>query len=217
MPADPGSMKERLPFGTLHLYARGTKHACLPGYLPILAQVPVGAERILDVGTGPGDVAARLMDLHPSAQVVGADVDPRMVKVARKRHAESERLRFQVADAGDLPFEDGSFDLAWTSESFHHWNDQDAGLKEVLRVLRPGGGFWIVEARADMDRRHFREAFGIPAVPGLFGLMRLAFRRHGYTDVGLARVAERLVAAGFGESRVDHHGAWGRVIGKKAA
>lgn len=100
----------------------------------VAAAAPPGG-RVLDVGCGPGHLAARLADrgLH----VAAIDLDPAMVERARRRLA--ARAETAVADVAALPFPDASFDVVVSTLSMHHWADHAAGLAEVARVLRPGG------------------------------------------------------------------------------
>ena len=95
--------------------------------------------RVLDVGTGTGLVAALAADRFPKAEVVGVDLSPRMIEVARRNHG-SERIRFEVADASALPFTDGAFDLAVLLNMIPF-----AG--ELARVLEPRGRLAILFSR----------------------------------------------------------------------
>lgn len=208
-------MKELLPRGSVWLYGRAGRKVA-HGYTPLLAEVPPDA-RVLDLGCGPGHVAARILALHPSASVVGADKDPRMLRLARRTYAENARLRFAPADAGGLPFENSSFDLVWASEAFHHFAKVPAALRECLRVLRRSGELWIVEARPDLDRGEFRDSFGIPALPGLYGATRLLLGRHGATPRRQAELAALCLAAGFASAETTHHGAWARIRARAPA
>jgi ubiquinone/menaquinone biosynthesis C-methylase UbiE len=65
-----------------------------------------------------------------------------MVKRAAKR---VPKANVQEASAESLPFEDGAFTAVWTISTFHHWADRSGGLAEMLRVLAPGGAFYVVE------------------------------------------------------------------------
>lgn len=201
---------QRLAPGTHGLYQRFAQRCFLPGYQHFLDEVPETG-RIVDLGCGPGDLAGRMQALRPGAEVHGVDVDPRMVRRARRRHPD---VRFVATDARDLPFRDGSVQLATASESYHHWRRPSEVLREARRVLAPGGQLWVVETRADMTRAQFRQAFGVRAWPGLFGTARLVFRCHGYTDAALeAEVARPMRAAGFTVA-VERAGAWARVRGR---
>lgn len=97
-------------------------------------------DRFLDVGCGPG--AALEHAAATGAQVAGVDPSPSMVERASKRVPTAD---VQVASAEHLPFPDGHFTVVVNVASFHHWADRDAGLREILRVLAPGGRLLIME------------------------------------------------------------------------
>lgn len=97
--------------------------------------------RVLDVGCGLGAPAMRLARAT-GVEVVGIATSGAMVReaTARARAAGLDRqVRFEVADAENLPFPDASFDAAWAIESLVHMADRARVLREVGRVLRPGG------------------------------------------------------------------------------
>jgi ubiquinone/menaquinone biosynthesis C-methylase UbiE len=90
-----------------------------------------------------------------------------------------------VADVARLPHADASVDLVVSSISLHHWDDPGAGLREVARVLRPGGRAWIYDVRAAL-RRAAQRADGDP------GTMRLESRLPGagrLNPLGRLRIA----------------------------
>jgi len=203
-------MRATIPFPLHRFYAAAAQLGFLPGYRPILDEFP-HAPPALDIGCGPGDVAFRLAQAQ---KVVGIDIDRRMIKLARKRHGDHKNCHFEVADVADLPYPADHFGAAWTSESFHHWERPEAGLAEVFRVLKPGGQVWIVEARADMTRHEFRHGFGMPALPGLFGGLKLAFRTHGVTEQAVHGTKALMEAAGFAVE-LRQHGAWMVFVGTK--
>jgi ubiquinone/menaquinone biosynthesis C-methylase UbiE len=98
--------------------------------------------RLLEIGSGPGRLAATLARVAPGVRVTGVDIAPDMVERARSLAARSgvtDRVTFLVGDVTALPFADASFDMAVSSLSAHHWPNPAAGLAEIHRVLRPGG------------------------------------------------------------------------------
>jgi ubiquinone/menaquinone biosynthesis C-methylase UbiE len=121
--------------------------------------------RVLDVGSGPGRVARALAGEHPRWSVDGLDLDAGMIAYARKRD-ESSSVSFTVGDVADLPYPDGSFDLVVSSMSQHHWTDVEGALRNLRRVLRPGGRLWIYDVRFVLRRatRAARVSFGPSAV-----------------------------------------------------
>jgi ubiquinone/menaquinone biosynthesis C-methylase UbiE len=97
-------------------------------------------QHVLDVGSGTGYALRQLARRVPGAvTLAGVDPAPGMVRFAAGATPADGRLRFLTGTAEQLPFGDGAFDLVISTTSFDHWRDQQAGLDECARVLRPGG------------------------------------------------------------------------------
>ena len=104
-------------------------------------------DRILEVGCGPGALIQALSARATEGLVVGVDLSAIMLQQAARRNAEAireGRVRLQLGSALALPFEDTSFDKALSANSLPFWPDQEAGVKEMRRVLKPGGVIAIV-------------------------------------------------------------------------
>ena len=93
------------------------------------------SDRVLDLGFGTGDLTADLATVAP--QITGAEVAEAALARARRRHPRLD-LRLVPID-GPLPFDDGAFDVVWSSEVIEHVADTARWLSEVRRVLAPGG------------------------------------------------------------------------------
>ncbi|WP_243788676.1 cyclopropane-fatty-acyl-phospholipid synthase family protein [Saccharopolyspora gloriosae] len=110
----------------------------------LLGELDLGAgDRLLDVGCGPGRPAIRAAQ-RTGAEVVGITVSSEQVETGNRLAAEAElagRVRFEHADAMRLPYPDASFDAAWAVESIMYLSDRPAAVREIRRVLRPGGVF----------------------------------------------------------------------------
>ena len=133
-------------------YDRGVQAAfrdILPTLLSDMIGRLEGAQRVLDAGCGPGQFTILMAEEEPGVgEVWGVDLAPTMIELAKQHAAESpaaERLHFQVADVAQLPFPDGHFDAVVSSGSIKHWPDEVAGLRELHRVLRPGGRAFVAE------------------------------------------------------------------------
>jgi SAM-dependent methyltransferase len=102
--------------------------------------------RAVDLGCGHGNFAHAILDAGAQS-VLGIDYGEESIRyatAARDRLGVSpERLDLRVASVYDCPADDASFDFAVQNGVFHHLDDEDAAYREVHRVLRPGGWFWI--------------------------------------------------------------------------
>jgi ubiquinone/menaquinone biosynthesis C-methylase UbiE len=99
-------------------------------------------DSVLEVGFGPGVVVGRLSDLASAGRVAGVDPSREMVGQARARNAaavRSGRVDLRHGSVERLPFGPGSFDKALAVNSMQVWADRETGLREIGRVLRPGG------------------------------------------------------------------------------
>ncbi|MDU8909720.1 class I SAM-dependent methyltransferase [Aestuariicoccus sp. MJ-SS9] len=102
---------------------------------------PRTGDRILDLACGTGVVTRQVaqMGVHPG-RLTAADHNPQMLNVARALTAEAGLdVEWVEADAGDLPFEDDAFDLIYCQQALQFFPDKPAALREVRRVLAPGG------------------------------------------------------------------------------
>ncbi len=103
--------------------------------------------RVLEVGCGRGVGARLILKAFRPSRVDGIDIDPDMIRRAERRVTPevSERLAFRVADAERLPFPDRSMDAVFNFGIIHHLEDWRSGIREIARVLRPGGVFCFEE------------------------------------------------------------------------
>ena len=102
-----------------------------------LDKLPKGS-RILDVGCGIGG-SSRILAKYYGFNVTGLTISPAQVKIARELTSSKLSCNFQVMDALDLKFEDGSFDAVWSVEAGAHMINKNKFADEMLRTLRPGG------------------------------------------------------------------------------
>jgi len=128
----------------------------------------------IDLGCGTGQldvVLARMSEL----EVIGLDIDPGMIEIARKRVEKeglSERVRFVVGDVQKLPFADRSADLIISRGSLVFWQDKVAALREVHRVLKPegyallGGRYLFTPPRHQMSDAELARAIDAARIPG---------------------------------------------------
>jgi demethylmenaquinone methyltransferase/2-methoxy-6-polyprenyl-1,4-benzoquinol methylase len=110
-----------------------------------LAAVSPG-DRVLDVATGTGDLALALARrVAPGGEVVGSDFSEEMLARARRKNRSPQTLSFEWGDALDLSYPDDSFDAATVGFAARNFADLAAGLREMRRVVRPGGRVVVLE------------------------------------------------------------------------
>jgi ubiquinone/menaquinone biosynthesis C-methylase UbiE len=99
---------------------------------------------ILDVGCGGGRTVSKLAARVSLGKVCGIDYSPDSVAASRRKNARAiaaGRVEIQQGSVSKLPFPDGSFDLITAVETHFFWPDLPADMREVFRVLKPGGSF----------------------------------------------------------------------------
>lgn len=155
-------------------------------------------QRILDVGAGRGYMSILLAAQNPQSGITGIDYSPMQVIKAEKyrRQKKISNCAFQQNNAMSLPFKDASFDTVVSVGSIKHWPDAHRGLKEIHRVLKPGGCLMISETdrgASDADLRAFVQRFPIPFVPewlNFWGLRNVIFGQS-FTEDQLSRAVHQ--------------------------
>ncbi|MBN2050027.1 MAG: class I SAM-dependent methyltransferase [Spirochaetales bacterium] len=102
---------------------------------------------VLDLGCGGGKTLGLLAVSLPEAKVFGVDHSPDMVRLAgrvNRKTVSAGRIEVRTADVCSLPFPDAFFDLVTAFDTINFWEDLPRAVVEVLRVLKPGGRFFIV-------------------------------------------------------------------------
>lgn len=130
--------------------------------------------RVLDAGCGGGGMTRLLgQAVGPGGEVVGLDANPHLIKWNRnqaKGTAVARQVHFQEGDVLHLPFEDGTFDLVWCSRVVHGLNDQVAGVRELARVVRPGGRVVLREGGLPPQFLPFDVGLGDPGLESRLGV-----------------------------------------------
>jgi demethylmenaquinone methyltransferase/2-methoxy-6-polyprenyl-1,4-benzoquinol methylase len=103
---------------------------------------------ILDIATGTGDLAIQACSILTPSHILGIDISDGMMNIGRKKvekAALSDKISFEKQDCMALSIADNSFDAAMVAFGIRNFEDLDKGLKEILRVLKPGGQLMILE------------------------------------------------------------------------
>jgi len=165
---------------------------------------PTHGKRILDLACGPGTLSYRLArDVSPEGEVVGIDLAPGMIELARREALTGLPLRFELMDMEDLRFPDGYFDAAACGHGLQFVPDLHRALTEARRVIKPGGRLGASvpidpsepsEAQAILERVVANQLPPAPRARDQFST-----RRTVEDEDAFATVARR---AGFREARV---------------
>jgi ubiquinone/menaquinone biosynthesis C-methylase UbiE len=172
-----------------------------------LAQVTIGPnDRILDVGCGGGRTIAKLLDRAPGGRVEGIDHSALAVEASRRanrRAVEQGRAEVAQGSVSALPYADGAFDLVTAVETHFWWPKPADDMREVWRVLKPGGQVLVIAEFYD-GGRHASYARRLSELTAIAALTPAEHR-------------ELLAGAGFESIRIqeDPRRGWICVIGQK--
>lgn len=134
------------------------------------------AGAVLDVATGTGDMAVMLARRFPEALITGVDISEGMLEVGRQKLARLKltgRVSLQPGDSEALPFSDNAFDAITVAFGVRNFEHLEKGLREMRRVLKPGGKLVVLE-------------FSQPHTPVLCRLYRTYMRRIAPRIAGMA-------------------------------
>lgn len=131
--------------------------------------------RVLDLCAGTGDVSLAIANQAAPAEVVVTDFTPEMLEIAERKAGEytgRSLLTFKLADAQELPFADESFDVVTVAFGVRNLPERERNFAEVLRVLKPGGRYVILEFSRPpfapwRGAYHVYLRHAIPAIGGL--------------------------------------------------
>jgi ubiquinone/menaquinone biosynthesis C-methylase UbiE len=171
------------------------------------AFLPDGGD-VLEVAPGPGFLAIE-MARDSRIHVTGLDISRTFVELARKNAAEAGvRADFQLGNASQMPFADKSFDLLVCRAAFKNFSEPEKALREMRRVLRPGGTGVIIDLRRDASMtevKHEVDGMHLGAVNRVLttGAFRFMLLKRAYTKPELEKMLDR---AGFNTVEVRTSG-----------
>lgn len=131
---------------------------------------------VLDVATGTGDMAILLSRYLPQTRVTGVDISTGMLEIGRQKLSRlklADRITLQTGDSEALPYSDDTYDAVTVAFGVRNFENLEKGLREMKRVLRPGGRLVVLE-------------FSQPRTPGISHLYRLYMRMLAPRIAGIA-------------------------------
>jgi len=171
----------------------GMEHDHLPITLPVLDKMRLApTDNVLDLGCGSGWLSRRLGEMVPEGRVVGMDISDEMIRIARRNSVNQHNLLFVTGEVAEIPWEPNFFTHAISIESAYYWPNPAAGVKEICRVLRPGGSAWIL-INYYRDNPHCHQWGPLLAVPTqLLSAEEWSdlFRQVGFTQVTHERIVD---------------------------
>lgn len=145
-------------------------------------------DQFLDLGCGTGTFATRLKQRFPAVEIVGLDPDPKALARARRKAERAHlSIHFDQGFGESLSYPQARFDAVFSSFVFHHLQEQnrEKTLREVRRVLKPGGSFYLMDFEASQSSGH-----------GFFCIFHSTERLSDNTE---PRILQLLNAAGFSQ------------------
>ncbi|TSC75931.1 MAG: type 11 methyltransferase [Parcubacteria group bacterium Gr01-1014_30] len=134
------------------------KRWILPFVDEAMQTLNVESGKVLDIGCGPGLLVKELAKRSKNLRVIGVDVSPEAIKLAKKNCRSLKNVKFLRGDVTSLPFPNGTFDLIVCKDSFHEFPNLRKALQEVMRVLKPGGILYAQDLRRDLPMYLLRRA-----------------------------------------------------------
>jgi ubiquinone/menaquinone biosynthesis C-methylase UbiE len=148
-------------------FVRESEITWIKNALRLLQSRAVGGLRVMDLGCGNGFTLQTLVETYPSCSFSGVDFSEDLLAIARNRNL--PRTELSQGDARHLSFADGSFDFVYTERcliNILNAEEQLRGVREIARVLKPGGHYLMIESFSDglEANNKARGDSGLPAI-----------------------------------------------------
>jgi demethylmenaquinone methyltransferase/2-methoxy-6-polyprenyl-1,4-benzoquinol methylase len=137
---------------------------------------------ILDIATGTGDLAINLAETN-AKKIIGLDISGGMLEIGKKKISKknlAKIIEMVIGDSENLPFEDNSFDAVTVAFGVRNFENLEIGLSEILRVLKPGGVFVVLETSVPTkfpfkQGYYLHTRFVLPIIGKIFSKDKLAY------------------------------------------
>ena len=172
--------------------------------------------RIIDLATGTGEVAFKIAERYPNAEITGVDMSEGMLRIAREKMQKdprksslASRMTFESGDCLDLKYQDKAFDILTIAYGVRNFENLQKGFREFFRILKPGGKCLIIELSRPENPvvRIGYDIYSRGIIPIIGRMVSKDRRAYRYLPESIAampprkRIAEMLGEAGFKEVR----------------
>ena len=182
-----------------------------PAYRNIASAIEIGSGAFLDVGCGPGWLSIYVASGKPELDAIGIDTNEAMLQMAERHKGTRLNVTFRMMDAVNIIYPEATFDAAAAVQSAHHWEDTAAVLREVHRVLKPGGVFYLYEA----DAENTEVPGGWIQRQGIFppdSWVLRNWKRYGMDATRWEELKQKVRASPFGGGEAGRHGFYRRLV-----
>jgi len=158
---------EKIPENMASIYEKATRMVIESYYGRVAEEIVSNLkyDTILDLGTGPGYLPIEMAKRSPFVKVDGIDLTRELINMAQENAVKAgvaDRVHFEVGDAANLRFEDGSYGMVISTGMLHMLKDPVKVLRECYRVLRSGGEAWIYDparVSSQIDKKRWKASF----------------------------------------------------------
>lgn len=166
-----------------------------PTYQQIVGTLPLKNKGFLiDIGTGPGDLAQLIAKKYPNLKVIGIDLSETMIRIANKKKKNLPNLEFKTMDGKNLEFKEYSVDYIVSTLTFHHWKKPLKVLNEIHRVLKKGGQAFIYDSYSEASDEDIDKSLKYPfniKIPKIF--IRKTLSLHGFSEKEYKNYVKNLI------------------------
>ncbi len=153
---------------------------------------PIPSSKLLDVGCGTGILLHQLFKKDKSLELFGIDISEEMVRVANRKFVNTS-VFIQKNSVMNLPFENNYFDFVTCAFSFHHHPDSEASLREMSRVLKPGGKLALFDPFNDgIFRKIINKTLNLVFREGATNIYKKEEIYKMFQGVGLSHIGQKL-------------------------
>ncbi len=201
------------PAGYLYYFTTKTRKGC---YETLAQEIisKLNSGRVLDIGTGAGNLPIEIAKREPNLEIIGIDLSKTLIKIARdmaKREGADDTVRFEIGSAYDLKFEDSYFDLVISSGVIHHLKYPMKAFNEIYRILKPNKEAWIYDLITDASLREVKQTLremNIPIFPSI-----IFFRFHGLKyEEYIGKITESLKESLFKKYKFEKKGCFMKIV-----